>query len=197
MNAPVSAEHRKELQEIAGGLDDRLAFERESRYAPPKGDGSQLLARSFRAHFRNIAAMLDQRDELVQELDDARQDLWAWMSKRTDGASYALPPLVLSNVVERGRDSLPWVDNDPEYVMLGPYVVPDIKKDDDLAESKRPYGRRPTALRASPFAAAGATPTERSVSKSPAGRLGCLRAVRHQTISNDCSQSCTTDMTSP
>lgn len=71
----VSAEHRKQLQATAEGIERYLHLERKVRYHPPNRDGSLPAARSFRTHFPAMARMLDEWDALMPQLQETREAL--------------------------------------------------------------------------------------------------------------------------
>ena len=135
----VSDEHRKELQEIAAGLSDCIGMEQKASYHPPGRDGTAELAHSFRQHFPSLARALDEWDALQNELWDARHALWDWEGREwRDRAQPGMPGGVISNVVESGRDSLPWNDAS-DYLMLPGVGMLELKEGVDVEAFKRPY----------------------------------------------------------
>src|ERR1019366_2436364 len=103
----ISEDHRKELQEIAAGIDSRLDLERTTVYAPRTGSGRLPVAESFRTHFPKLAKALDEWDRNVDELDEARivlQGLVAEECQRRSLSDSVL--LVFGEAVQRDAESL-------------------------------------------------------------------------------------------
>ena len=135
----VPEEHRKELQEIAAGLQDSVAMERKAGYHPPGRDGTIELAHSFRQHFPSVAQALDEWDRLSEEIWEARRALWEWEAREWgDRAQPAMPGLVIANVVEGGADRLPWNDAS-DYLMLPGVGMLELKEGVDVEGFKHPY----------------------------------------------------------
>ena len=134
----IPKEHREELQALAAGLESRLELERRSVYAPREGSGSQPVAQSFRAHFPKLTGALASWDELVSELDEAREMMQEWIAS-SDPALAGIVAYEFARVIERGGDQLHWVDAG-DYLGLGSgLLMVDITDDLDVDEFKRPY----------------------------------------------------------
>jgi hypothetical protein len=142
----IPEKHREELQAIADGLDNRLTLERRSVYAPRSGSGTQPVAQSFRAHFPKLTGTLDERDQLVDELEQAREAMQSWVGENSSASLLGPLTWAIQHVVERGGDALPWVETD--YLMLGPaFAMIKITDDVDLDAFKRPYDEMLEAAR--------------------------------------------------
>jgi hypothetical protein len=137
----ISEDHRKELQEIAAGIDSRLDLERTTVYAPRTGSGRLPVAESFRTHFPKLAKALDEWDRNVDELDEARivlQGLVAEECQRRSLSDSVL--LVFGDAVQRDAESLPWVQTGDDLLMLGHGLsMTELSEGVDVADFKRPY----------------------------------------------------------
>lgn len=135
----VPDDHRKELQEIAAGLQGSIAIERRAGYHPPGQDGTVVLAQSFRAHFPRVARMLDEWDVLHDEIWAARHAVWDWEANNwNDRASPGMPGLVVSDAIEYGGNTLPWTEA-ADYLMLPGVGMLKLGEGVDLNAFKRPY----------------------------------------------------------
>jgi len=135
----ISEEHRKELQEIAAGIDSRLELERNTVYAPPKGSGMRPVAESFRTHLPKLAQTLDEWDRDVGELDEARIVLQGLVAEECQHRSLSDSVLfAFGQTVERDAQSLPWIQAD--LLMLGEGLsMTELSEGVDIEEFKRPY----------------------------------------------------------
>ena len=132
----VSAAHRSDLQTIAEAFNDRLARERTTVYV---SEQRPLYAQAFRAHFRDVAQMLDAWDALVGEIGKARAAVWDWEANNwRDRASPAIPGLLVSRVAESGANKLPWTE-EAGYLMLPSIGMLEMKEGVDRAKFKQPY----------------------------------------------------------
>jgi hypothetical protein len=139
----ISEDHRKELQEIAAGIDSRLELERRTVYAPRTGSGRLPVAESFRTHFPKCAKALDEWDRNVNELDDGRIVLQRLVGEECQRRSLSdLVLLVFGDAVERDAESLPWVKTGDGLLMLGHGLsMTELSEAVNVEEFKRPYDR--------------------------------------------------------
>jgi hypothetical protein len=135
----VSDPHRDQLQSIAEGIERYIHLDRKVRYHPPGQDGAMPVALSFRAHFPRIVRMLDQWDELMPQLDGARQALEDWIQTEAEAQAitYHGPlPYVLRNLIEH-NGTLSW-RHEESFLWLGGHAVLQAGQGVDLPALKKP-----------------------------------------------------------
>jgi len=135
----VSAEHRKELQSIAEGVEPYIKIGRPARYHPPAENGSVPVMQSFRAHFPAVARMLDEWAELVTEMEAAQKALREWVQAEVESRSIdhfgPLPDLV-RDAVEHGN-LFAWSETSG-FLWTGGSVIFVVDPGDDIEAMKKP-----------------------------------------------------------
>jgi hypothetical protein len=135
----VSDQHREQLQSIAEGVERYIHLERKVRYHPPGQDGLMPVALSFRAHFAGVVRMLDQWDELMPQLDTARQALEDWIEARAEAQCityYGPLPNVLRNLIEH-NGTLSW-RHEESFLWLGGHAILQAGQGADLPALEKP-----------------------------------------------------------